>query len=296
MSARETAQETAQKSIKCRLKPREKDIGEFSVRRALPFMEQRSIGPWVFFDHFGPVQFKPGEGINVRPHPHINLATVSYLFEGEIYHRDSLGNSLAIHPGAVNLMVAGKGITHSERTRDELRKTGYKMHGIQLWMALPEEFEETDPDFMHTPAADIPEIEQDGVTLRVMMGSAFEETSPVKTFSPTLYFEARMEDGASFDLPPAEELGVYVVEGEALVDGETAPLFGMTVLNPSAKTITAKGKTRLAVIGGTNLGRRYLDWNFVSSRKKRVEQAKEDWKAGRFPKVVGDTEEFIPLK
>jgi len=259
-------------------------------------MEQRSIGPWVFFDHFGPVQFKPGEGINVRPHPHVNLATVSYLFEGEIYHRDSLGSSLAIHPGAINLMVAGSGITHSERTRDELRETGYKMHGIQLWMALPEEFEETDPDFMHTPADDIPEIEQDGVTLRVMMGSAFGETSPVKTFSPTLYFEARMEDGASFDLPEAEELGIYVVEGEAFVDGETAPLFGMTVLNPSAKTITAKGKTRLAVIGGTNLGHRHLDWNFVSSRKDRIEQAKADWKEGRFPKVVGDDKEFIPLK
>lgn len=282
-------------SIKCILKPREKDIGEFSVRRALPYMEQRSIGPWVFFDHFGPVTFKPGEGMNVRPHPHINLATVSYLFEGEIYHRDSLGSALAIHPGAINLMVAGKGITHSERTRDELRETGYNMHGIQLWMGLPEEYEEIDPEFMHTPASDIPEIEAGGVTLRVMMGSAFGETSPVKTFSPTLYFEARMEDGASFDLPEAEELGVYVVEGEASIDGEPAPKFAMSVLNPSARTVTAKGKTRLAVIGGAPLGHRYMEWNFVSSRKDRIEQAKDDWKSGRFDKVPGDEEEFIPL-
>jgi redox-sensitive bicupin YhaK (pirin superfamily) len=283
-------------SIKSVLKPREKDIGEFSVRRALPFVQQRSIGPWVFFDHFGPVTFEPGNGMNVRPHPHINLATVTYLFDGEIYHRDSLGNTLPIKPGAINLMVAGKGITHSERTRDELRETGYSMHGLQLWMALPEEHEETDPDFIHTPADDIPEVETDGVTLRVMMGSAFGMTSPVKTFSPTLYFEANMGDGASFNVPEAEELGVYVVQGEALIDGEVAPINAMSVLNPSAKTITAKGQTRLAVIGGQNLGHRHLDWNFVSSRKDRIDQAKADWKAGRFPKVVGDEEDYIPLK
>ena len=283
-------------SIKSVLKPREKDIGEFSVRRALPFVQQRSIGPWVFFDHFGPVTFEPGNGMNVRPHPHINLATVTYLFDGEIYHRDSLGNALPIKPGAINLMVAGKGITHSERTRDELREAGYSMHGLQLWMALPEEHEETEPDFIHTPADDIPEVRQNGVILRVMMGSAFGVTSPVKTFSPTLYFEANMEDGASFDVPEAEELGVYVVQGEALIDGEVAPINAMSVLNPSAKTITAKGQTRLAVIGGKNLGHRHLDWNFVSSRKDRIDKAKADWKAGRFPKVVGDEEDYIPLR
>jgi redox-sensitive bicupin YhaK (pirin superfamily) len=163
-------------------------------------------------------------------------------------------------------------------------------------MALPEEHEETDPDFIHTPADDIPEVEKDRVTLRVMMGSAFGVTSPVKTFSPTLYFEANMGDGASFNVPEAEELGVYVVQGEALVDGEVAPINAMSVLNPSAKTITAKGQTRLAVIGGQNLGHRHLDWNFVSSRKDRIDQAKADWKAGRFPKVVGDEEDYIPLK
>lgn len=282
-------------SIKTVLKPREKDIGEFSVRRALPFVQQRSVGPWVFFDHFGPVSFKPGEGINVRPHPHINLATVTYLFEGEIYHRDTLGNAMAIRPGAINLMVAGKGIAHSERTRDELRETGYDLHGLQLWHALPEAFEEIDPAFYHTPADDIPSVELDGVTLRVMMGTAFGVTSPVKTFSPNLYLEADMRDGASFTIPEAEELGVYVVKGEADIDGETAPINSMAVLNPSAKTITARGDTRLAIIGGAPLGQRFLDWNFVSSRKERIEQAKEDWKNGLFGEVVGDNEERIPL-
>ena len=282
-------------SIKSILKPREKDIGEFSVRRALPFVQQRAIGPWVFFDHFGPVKFEPGQGMNVRPHPHINLATVTYLFEGEIFHRDSLGSALAIRPGAINLMVAGKGITHSERTRDDLRKTGYSLHGLQLWMALPEAHEETDPEFIHVAEDDIPEVSQNDVTLRVMMGSAFGVTSPVKTFSPTLYFEANMRDGASFDVPQSDELGVYVVKGEALIDGEVAPINAMSVLNPSAKKITARGATRLAVIGGSSLGRRYLDWNFVSSRKERIKQAKADWKAGRFKKVPGDEADFIPL-
>jgi len=282
-------------AIKVVLKPREKDIGEFSVRRALPFVQQRSIGPWVFFDHFGPVSFKPGEGINVRPHPHINLATVTYLFEGEIFHRDTLGNALPIHPGAINLMVAGKGIAHSERTRDKLRETGYGLHGLQLWHALPEEYEEIEPAFYHTPADDIPTAQMEGVTIRVMMGSAFGVTSPVKTFSPNLYLEAMMEDGASFGIPEAEELGVYVVKGEADIDGETAPINAMTVLTPKAKRIAARGETRLAIIGGTPLGHRYLDWNFVSSRKERIEQAKEDWKNGVFGDVPGDSEEFIPL-
>ena len=282
-------------AIKAILKPREKDIGDFSVRRALPFIQQRSIGPWVFFDHFGPVKFAPGEGINVRPHPHINLATVTYLFEGEIYHRDSLGNAMAIHPGAVNLMVAGRGITHSERTRDELKDTGYKLHGLQLWHALPEEFEEIDPAFYHTPAQDIPQTEIDAVSVRVMMGSAYGLTSPVKTFSETLYLEADMPDRASLELPKTEELGVYVVKGEGEIDGVAAPINAMTVINAGTHRLTARGATRLAIIGGKPLGQRYLDWNFVSSRKDRLEQAKDDWKAGRFNKVPGDEEEFIPL-
>ena len=281
--------------IKTQILPKEKDIGDFKVRRALPQVQQRAIGPWVFFDHFGPVTFEPGQGMNVRPHPHINLATVTYLFEGEIYHRDSVGSSLPIHPGAINLMVAGSGITHSERTRDALRETGYKLHGLQLWMALPEAYEEIDPAFYHTPDSDIPTSTIHGVTMRVMMGEAFGLKSPVKTFSPTLYMEAEMSDGAEIDVPTSDEVGVYVVQGEAEIDGETSPINSMSVLWPTAKKIKAIGATRLAIIGGTSLGRRYLDWNFVSSRKDRVEQAKADWKAGRFATVPGDDTEFIPL-
>lgn len=282
-------------SVKAILKPRSKNIGDFSVRRALPFVQQRSIGPWVFFDHFGPVSFKPGEGINVPPHPHINLATVTYLFEGEIFHRDSLGNALPIHPGAVNLMVAGLGITHSERTREELRETGYNLHGLQLWMALPEEFEEVDPAFYHTPASDIPETKINVANIRVVMGEAYGLVSPVKTYSPTLYVEIDIADGTFIDLPKADERGVYVVKGEGQIDGATAPVNAMTVLTEGAQVLTAVGDTRLAIIGGTSLGHRFLDWNFVSSRKERLEEAKSDWKAGRFAKVIGDEDEFIPL-
>ena len=286
---------TEHPSIKAILRPRSRDIGDFSVRRALPFVEQRSIGPWVFFDHFGPVEFKPGKGINVRPHPHINLATVTYLFEGEIYHRDSLGNSLPIHPGAVNLMVAGSGITHSERTRDELRESGYNLHGLQLWMALPEDSEEVDPAFYHTPASDIPEVELNGAKVRVIMGEAYGAVSPVKTFSSTVYIEVDLEDGASIDLPRADELGLYVVKGEGSIDGAVAPINAMTVTTIDARRMTAKGDTRVAMIGGAPLGHRYLDWNFVSSRKERLEKAKYDWKNNKFDPVIGDEDERIPL-
>jgi redox-sensitive bicupin YhaK (pirin superfamily) len=284
-----------ERSILKSIQPHEKDLGGFSVKRSIPQVGTKSIGPWVFFDHFGPAEFPPGEGINVRPHPHINLATVSYLFEGEIYHRDSLGSDILIHPGAINLMVAGKGITHSERTREELRSKGYRLHGLQLWHALPEGDEEMPPAFFHTAAQDIPEKSIDGVKVRVMMGTAYNLTSPVKTFSSILYLEADMPAGSDLSLPSANELGVYVVKGQALIDGEESPLFTMSVLSSNAKRISAIKDTRLAIIGGAPLGKRYLDWNFVSSRKERIEQAKQDWKAGRFPKVPGDTEEYIPL-
>lgn len=275
--------------------PKAKDIGDFEVRRALPQVRQRSVGPWVFFDHFGPVEFAPGSGMNVRPHPHINLATVTYLFEGEIFHRDSLGTALPILPGAINLMVAGKGITHSERTRDELRETGYRMHGLQLWMALPAADEETEPAFYHYPADEIPGKHIGEVSVHVMMGSAFGLTSPVKTFSETLYAEAHIPSGQSLEIPKADEIAVYTPSGTIVVDGETVPEFSMAVLSDTAKNITAIGDARIAFIGGTHLGRRYQDWNFVSSRKDRLEQAKDDWRAGRFPTVPGDDKEFIPL-
>ncbi len=278
------------------IKPKEKDLGEFTVRRAIPQVGTKSIGPWVFFDHFGPADFGPGEGINVRPHPHINLATVSYLFEGEIYHRDSLGNSLPIHSGAINLMVAGKGIVHSERTRDELKETGYKLHGLQLWHALPVADEEVEPAFYHTPSEDIPQGQKEGVTYRVMMGTAYGLTSPVKTFSSILYVEIDMAEGTEMELPQAEERGVYVVKGKVEIDGEASPLFSMSLLSSDAKMIRAKTDTRLAIIGGAPLGKRFMEWNFVSSRPERIQQAIKDWREGRFDKVPGDEDEFIPYK
>lgn len=276
------------------IKPRAKDIGAFDVRRALPYMKQRSVGPWVFFDHFGPVDLPPGKGINVRPHPHINLATVTYLFEGEIFHRDSLGTAMAISPGAVNLMVAGKGISHSERTREDLLRTGQRLHGLQLWMALPEEHEEVDPAFHHIPSADIPAAAVNGVDIRVMMGEAYGVQSPVPTFSRTLYCEAGLPAGAKLALPAEDEIAVYVVEGRCVIDGQTLGEFTMAVIDGQAEVSTDVG-TRIAVIGGAPLGKRHLWWNFVSSRKERIEQAKADWAAGRFGTVPGDADEFIPL-
>jgi len=279
-------------AIKAVLRPKEKNINGLNVRRALPFIQQRAIGPWVFFDHFGPVRFKPGQGIDVGVHPHINLATVTYLFDGEIFHRDSLGHAVPIYPGAINLMVAGRGIAHSETTREALRATGYTLHGLQLWHALPEEYEEIEPAFYHTSANDIPIVESDGAVLRVLMGKSFGHISPVKSFSSIIYIDADMEDGAYFDIPKADERGLYIVKGEAEVSSYSgrsgvATINTMTVLSRDAKTITAKGHTRLVIIGGAPLGYRHMWWNFISSRPERIEQAKQDWAEGRFGNVDG---------
>ena len=278
------------------IQPREKDLGGFSVRRILPHREQRMVGPWIFFDHMGPAEFEAGHGIDVRPHPHINLATVTYLFEGEILHRDSLGNTQPIRPGAINLMVAGRGIVHSERERAEVRNTLHRLDGLQLWLALPESDEETEPGFHHHDAAQIPEVTGDGVEIRVMMGEAFGLRSPVKTFAETLYLEASMQAGQQLTLPRSEELAFYVAEGEVNVDNTTVTKGCMAVLSTDAvASLTACHNSRLAVIGGQHLGHRHIEWNFVSSRPERIEQAKADWQAGRFPTVPGDEEEFIPL-
>ncbi|WP_017930235.1 pirin family protein [Robiginitomaculum antarcticum] len=279
-----------------KISPKAKDIGSFSVRRALPQIGLRAVGPWVFFDHFGPVQFKPGEGMDVRPHPHINLATVTYLFEGEIFHRDSLGNAQAIRPGAINLMVAGRGIAHSERTRDALRETGFKLHGLQLWHALPEDAEETAPEFLHYADADLPQTQINGVSVRVMMGSGWELTSPVKSFSPIFYAEVDMPAGTQLALPDGvEELAVYPVSGAVIYGDEKIETLEFGVLDVKAEhNIVAMSDNRVAIIGGTPLGKRHLWWNFVSSRPARIEQAKNDWKNGRFGDVPGD-DEFIPL-
>jgi redox-sensitive bicupin YhaK (pirin superfamily) len=284
------------KAIELLIEPRDKDLGGFSVRRVLPTRQRRMVGPWIFFDHMGPADFAAGEGINVRPHPHINLATVTYLFEGEILHRDSLGSYQPIRPGDVNLMVAGKGITHSERERPEVTRAAHRLSGLQLWLALPEAFEEVEPAFYHYPDADIPRVDVDGVPIRVIMGSAYGVTSPVKMYADTLYVEAHLQAGQQITLPDADERAVYVAEGELSANGTQIPEHAMAVFSTAPGIeLTATRDSRIAIVGGEHLGDRYMEWNFVSSRRERIEQAKADWKAQTFPKVTGDEEEFIPL-
>ena len=278
------------------LTPRVTDLGGFSVRRVLPAIGKKMIGPWVFFDHMGPAEFTAGSGINVAPHPHIGIATVTYLFEGEILHRDSLGNLQPIRPGDINLMVAGSGIVHSERERPEISAEDHRLHGLQLWLALPADQEETPPAFHHYPGAEIPTADIDGVPVRVMMGQAYGLTSPVHTFSETLYFEAHLRAGQSLILPNTDELGLYVAAGAVNLGDTELAQYSMAVLqSPRSVVVTAQQDTRLAGIGGAPLGARFMEWNFVSSRKERIAQAKDDWMTGRFTKVVGDEEEWIPL-
>ncbi|AHE98814.1 pirin [Thioalkalivibrio paradoxus ARh 1] len=285
-----------EEAVEMLLQAREKDLGGFSVRRLLPTAKRTMVGPWIFFDHMGPADFPPGQGITVRPHPHINLATVTYLFEGEILHRDSLGSVQPIVPGDINLMVAGRGIVHSERERPEVTATAHRLHGLQLWLALPEADEEIEPAFHHYPSSDIPMCTVDGVPLRVMMGSAYGVTSPVRTFADTLYVEARLKAGQCLTLPKTSERALYVVSGALRLGRRILPEHSMAVLYPAwSVVVEADTDARIALIGGESVGERFIDWNFVSSRKERIEQARADWRAGLYPLVPGDEEEFIPL-
>lgn len=283
-------------SIELIVQPRVTDLGEFEVRRVLPSRDRRMVGPFVFFDHLGPAEFPPGKGISVRPHPHIGLATVTYLFEGEILHRDSLGFMQPIRPGAVNLMTAGRGIVHSERAGEDLDELS-RLHGIQSWMALPENLQEIEPAFVHYPAAELPELDRDGVKVRVIIGEAFGVQSPVAVHSSMLYLECRMPAGSSLVLPDGyDECAVYVVEGELQVDDKSIRSGLMAVACPGKTMhLDARVDSRVMVIGGDNLGPRRVWWNFVSTSKGRIEQAKDDWRAGRFGTVPGDEDEFIPL-
>nr|WP_315463218.1 pirin family protein [uncultured Rhodoferax sp.] len=277
--------------------PRTHDLGGgFTVRRVLPSVQRQAIGPFVFFDHFGPVTAHPGDNHDVRPHPHIGLATVTYLLEGAMMHRDSTGVVQRIEPGAINWMTAGRGIVHSERTPHDLRDVSRTSHGFQLWAALPAEHEEDAPAFSHTPASAIPVVTLPGVTVRVLVGSAFGVSSPVATLSPTLYLAIELEAGASVTVPAAAvERGIYSVDADVSADGVSLPSGHMLVLDEGAEpVIHAAQATRLMVLGGTPLGHRFMVWNFVSSRKERILQAQDDWEAQRFPTVPGETE-FIPL-
>jgi redox-sensitive bicupin YhaK (pirin superfamily) len=283
------------RAIELLISPKEKDLGEFTVRRTLPSVGRKMVGPWIFFDHMGPATFPAGSGVNVRPHPHINLATVTYLFEGEILHRDSLGSYATITPGDINLMVAGKGIVHSERERAEVKNVEHKLHGLQLWLALPEKDEEIDPAFYHYPSDSIPVTTINGVSVRVLMGSAYGLTSPVLTYATTLYVEAHLLAGQILELPECEERAVYVANGSLNINGLVIPEFSMAVLAPEQHVvIEATQDARIALIGGENVGKRFIEWNFISSRKERIEQAKQDWREGNFAKVIGDEKEFIP--
>jgi redox-sensitive bicupin YhaK (pirin superfamily) len=277
--------------------PRARDLGGFEVRRALPHGKRQMVGPFIFFDQMGPVQFIAGQGIDVRPHPHIGLATVTYLFDGRIMHRDSEGNAFEITPGAMNLMTAGRGIAHSERSPAAARASGERMFGIQSWIALPEADEEIEPSFAHFDAANLPVIEDGGLWARIVAGSAFGLTSPVAMRSPWLYAEIVLAAGASAPLDPdEEERGIYVVEGEVEIAGESFVGPRLLVFRPGDRiTVRAKTRARLMFLGGTAMeGPRYIWWNFVSSRRERIEQAKDEWKTGRFRPVPGETE-FIPL-
>ena len=278
--------------------PRSVDVGHFTVRRALPHVERRMVGPFIFFDHFGPAEFRAGQGIDVRPHPHIGLATVTFLFDGEIIHRDSLGTDAAIRPGEVNWMSAGRGIVHSERTAPDHRRDGEPIHGLQCWVALPAAQEESAPAFFHHDSAALPLVNDEGKTVRVVAGSVYGARSPVATASETLFADVTLAAGTTLPVDAdTEERAVYLISGEVDIAGDRFSAGRLLVFRPGDRiTVKATRPSRLMFLGGAALeGPRYLWWNFVSSRKERIEQAKEEWKSGRFALIPGDDKEFIPL-
>ena len=277
--------------------PKTKDLGEFTVRRSLPDARRKLVGPFIFFDHMGPAEFAPGNGVNVRAHPHIGIATITYLFDGVIRHRDSLGYDQEIRPGAVNWMTTGSGIVHSERTPPAMKEAGSTLHGIQSWVALPDGDEERDAAFDHYPAEDIPETSRDGAVIRVILGTAYGVSSPVRTASDTLYAELRLDAGAAVDIEAdAVEKAIYVVGGDVDVDGEAVGEGTLVVFaDNTAPSIVAQTDAHVMLLGGEPIGSdRTIWWNFVSSSKERIEQAKADWKEGRFDMIEGESE-FIPL-
>ena len=274
------------------------DLGEFQVRRALPARERTMVGPFIFVDQFGPARLPPGGGMDVRPHPHINLATVSYLFEGAIEHRDSVGSHQVIEPGAVNLMTAGRGIVHSERSPQQLRADGPSLYGMQTWLALPDGGEEVEPGFDHVPAKGLPLVEDSGCSARVLMGSLWGATAETPCHSPTIYADILLTAAGSVLIDAeADERAVMIVEGEGELDGRPLDLFALYVLKPgyAPRLSSANGARAMLMGGGAFSTRRYVFWNFVSSSRDRINQAKEDWQAMRFPLVPGDDQEFIPL-
>ena len=278
--------------------PRARDLGGFEVRRALPAAERQMVGPFIFFDQFGPVLMRAGQGIDVRPHPHIGLATVTWLFDGSIYHRDSLGSQQPIAPGELNWMTAGRGIVHSERTGEAELARDRQVFGIQSWVALPKAFEETAPAFEHVAMDRLPLIEDRGVAVRVVAGSVYGATSPVKTHSDLFYADVQMTAGSVLPLPADhEERGIYVAEGEIAIADQSFAAVRLLVFRPGdAISVRAQSDSRIMLLGGEPMdGPRHIWWNFVSSSKDKIEAAKDDWKRGRFAIVPGDEKDFIPL-
>jgi redox-sensitive bicupin YhaK (pirin superfamily) len=284
-------------AIELAIVPRSVDLGGLSVRRALPSARRRMVGPFIFFDHFGPAEFRSGAGLDVRPHPHIGLATVSYLFDGEIVHRDSLGTLATIRPGDVNWMKAGRGIAHSERTDQARRVEGARLHGLQCWNALSAAEEETAPAFVHHGVDELPVVSGEGKTVRVVAGAMYGARAPLETTWDTLFADATLAAGASLPIDADyEERAVYTVSGEIAIAGDRFGAGQLLVLRPGDRvSVEAQNEARVVVLGGAAMdGPRHIWWNFVSSRKERIEAAKADWKAGRFDAVPGDSE-FIPL-
>lgn len=283
-------------SIQHLIEPHVQDLGGFQARRLLPSDMLTLVGPFIFFDHLGPAVFPPGKGVDVRPHPHINLATVTYLFEGALLHRDSVGSNQEIRPGAVNWMTAGRGIVHSERTPDHERSKEATLHGIQTWVALPDEHEETEPWFRHHPATDLPAWEEAGVAITLIAGEAYGRQSPVQTFSPMIYLDVQFSAGTHLTLPgDYPEQAVYSVTEGLQINDVPLEQHRLAVLRSGASVdISADRSARCIVVGGEPVGERHKWWNFVSSRLERIEQAKRDWQEGRFGQVPQETE-FIPL-
>lgn len=278
--------------------PHEKDLGGFSVRRILPHIQQRMVGPFIFLDHLGPAEFTEHSGIDVRPHPHIGLATVTYLFQGELFHRDTLGNAQLITPGAVNWMTAGCGIAHSERTATETRTHAHSIHGLQSWVALPRAYEEIKPEFFHHPATSLPEFFINDIHCKLVLGNFFEHESPVKIYSPMFYLEINMPANSTLTLPnDYQERALYVVDGYLQIGNMDIQPKTLPVFEKDEKvTITAKLSSKIMLLGGEPFSeKRFIWWNFVSSSEDRILQAKADWLEGRFGKVPGDDKEFIPL-
>ena len=291
-------------SIETLIVPRARDLGGFEVRRALPAPSRQMVGPFIFFDQMGPAEFLDSGGIDVRPHPHIGIGTVTYLYKGEFQHRDSLGSNQMIHPGAVNWMVAGQGVTHSERTSEATRKAPHSLYGIQTWIALPDEAEDVPPSFEHHPKDTLPALDNEGVRMRLILGHAYGETAPVKMFSEMFYADVVMEAGALLPMPEDhEDRGLYVSEGEISVAGQSFEAGRMMVFRPGDAITVKAGErgARLMILGGETLnGPRYIWWNFVASSEERIEKAKADWRAGmwedgRFALPPDDKDEFIPL-